>query len=919
MANSKVRIELYQRLSDDAFKAVESAYANARRRGHRYVELAHWLQQMQLDVPASDLAEAFAHFGIVPTRLAKDLEAYLEGFPSGGTDRPPAFSADLDKLVQEAWNLTQIVFRETRIRSGHALLAALGDEGLHRVLTDISPEFEKLKSAALTDDFERITMGSVESRGSGSDRAPMPEGSDSGEALSDSDSALDQFSVDYTAKARNGEIDPIVGRDAEIRQIADILMRRRQNNPILLGEAGVGKTAVVEGFALRIARGDVPPGLAEIRLCELDLGLLQAGASVKGEFEERLRRVIQEVEESAEPIVLFIDEAHNLIGAGGSAGQGDAANLLKPALARGTLRTIAATTFDEYKKYFEDDPALQRRFQDVTIDEPSVEHTVLMLRGTRPTLERHHGVEILEEALVAAANLSHRYIPARRLPDKAVSLLDTACARVGISQHAVPGEIDDTRKQIEALEAEAHGLDREIEVGLEHADRRAQIDESLETERQRLADLEVRWEAEKQLAGEVLDLRGRLRGTRPAGGEAADSAAAHAADPADSSVPSELSEGERAEVRDQLKTRLAELEARQGDSPLILPTVDAQAIAAVVGDWTGVPVGRMVKDEIEAVLRLADTLEERVLGQRHALDAIAKRIETAHAHLDNPGRPIGVFLLVGPSGVGKTETAMSLAEALYGGEANAITLNMSEFQEQYTVSLLKGSPPGYQGHKEGGLLTNAVRRKPYSVVLLDEVEKAHTDVHEVFFQVFDKGVLVDSKGQTADFKNTIILLTSNAGSDVIMDLYKDPEREPDLAQVEKALRGPLRDVFPAALLGRLIVVPYKPIHDDILGTIIELQIRRIQDRMRENHGAELRYDDDVVELIKSRCHELESGARMVDAILTQTILPEISRELLERMVEGKAIGDVRVSVRDDDFAYHFAEESESGSAESEGG
>ncbi len=896
MADTQLRIELYQRLTPQAFAAVEAAYANARKRGHRYVELAHWLDQLIRDVPSSDLSSVFDHFEVVPARLGADLEAALEALPAGGTDRPPAFSSDLDKAVQEGWNLTQLVFREKRIRSGHVLLAALQDDGLRRVLSDISREFDKIKAARLAEDYAAITGASVEAKSGGA----VPPTGEEREAAAESDgedSALAKFSVDYTARARAGEIDPIVGRDPEIRQIADILMRRRQNNPILLGEAGVGKTAVVEGFALRIARGDVPPALRNIRLCELDLGRLQAGASVKGEFEERLRRVIEEVEAAPEPVILFIDEAHNLIGAGGSAGQGDAANLLKPALARGTLRTIAATTFDEYKRFFEDDPALQRRFQDVTIGEPDIDATIRMLRGTRPTLERHHGVEILEEALEAAANLSHRYIPARRLPDKAVSLLDTACARVGISQHAVPGEIDDMRQQIDALEAEAAGLGREQEIGLEHGERREEIEGELEAARSRLAALEEQWDQERTVASEILDLRARLRGDRPAPEDGAEGAEAPALDAA-----------ERESIRRDLKARLERLEALQGENPLILPIVDQQAVASVVGDWTGVPVGRMVKDEIEAVLRLADTLEERVLGQRHALEAIAKRIETAHAKLDNPGRPIGVFLLVGPSGVGKTETALALAEALYGGEGNAITLNMSEFQEQYTVSLLKGSPPGYQGHKEGGLLTNAVRRKPYSVVLLDEVEKAHPDVHEVFFQVFDKGVLVDSKGQVADFKNTIILLTSNVGSDVIADLFKDPEQLPsDLTKVEQALRGPLRDVFPAALLGRLIVVPYRPIQDDVLGTIIRLQIRRIQDRMRENHDAQIHYGDDVVELIRSRCHEVESGARMVDAILTQTVLPEISRELLQRMVRGQEIGDVTVRAADGEFAYDFDE------------
>jgi type VI secretion system protein VasG len=726
--------------------------------------------------------------------------------------------------------------------------------------------------------------------------------------------ALRKFSVDLTERARSGEMDPIVGRDEEIRQIVDILMRRRQNNPILTGEAGVGKTAVVEGFAQRIASGDVPPPLKGVSLRVLDIGLLQAGASMKGEFENRLRQVIDEVQSSPQPIILFIDEAHTLIGAGGAAGTGDAANLLKPALARGKLRTIAATTWAEYKKHIEKDPALTRRFQVVQVGEPDETKALLMMRGTASALEKHHRVLVLDEALEAAVKLSHRYIPARQLPDKAVSLLDTSCARVAISQHAVPPEVDDSRRCIQALDTELGIIGREAALGIhDAAGREKNAQERLQAERQRLAGLEERWAAEKKLVDEILELRGKLRG-QAAKVEGVDDAAKAGASEKKPEAPAptkaSTDPADRSTWLDKLRAAQDTLARLQGEQPLILPTVDQQAVASVVGDWTGIPVGRMVKNEIETVLKLADTLGQRVIGQGHALEMIASRIKTSRAGLENPSKPIGVFMLAGPSGVGKTETALALAETLYGGEQNAITINMSEFQEAHTVSTLKGSPPGYVGYGEGGVLTEAVRRRPYSVVLLDEVEKAHPDVHEIFFQVFDKGWMEDGEGRVIDFKNTLIFLTTNVGSDLIMNVCKDPETQPSSDDIAKALRAPLLKTFPAALLGRMVTIPYYPLDDQMIGNIARLQLRRVAKRVQESHRIPFTFDDKVVKLIVSRCTELESGARMIDSILTNTLLPRISQELLTRMMEGKAVTRVATTATNGEFQYAFDEPTE---------
>jgi type VI secretion system protein VasG len=884
------RTALFGKLNPLAYKAMESATVLCKMRGNPYVELVHWLQQV-LQTPDSDFHRLIKYAGLDPSRVAGDVTASLDKLPRGATAISD-FSPHLEEAVERGWLYASLLYSEQRVRTGHMILGLIKTRGLRNVFTGISSEFAKFKDDELSDALPQIVRGSPEDSmasqgGAGAEAAASGPGDSTAPAMMGRQEALAKFSVDLTEKARKPEIDPIVGRDAEIRQIVDILMRRRQNNPILTGEAGVGKTAVVEGFALRIAAGDVPPALKDVVLRSLDLGLLQAGASYKGEFENRLRQIIDEVQASPKPVILFIDEAHTLIGAGGTAGQGDAANLLKPALARGTLRTIAATTWAEYKKYIEKDPALTRRFQVVKIEEPDEEKAVRMIRGLAPVLEAHHKVSVLDEALEAAARLSHRYIPSRQLPDKAVSLIDTACARVAISQHATPPQVEDSIRKIEALDTERQILEREAVIGIDHGKRQTEIATELEKEKNQFATLDADWKKERGLVTEILDLRSKLQPPETQGesnGEA----------PMD-----------RAAILGQLRQLETDLAMVQGEDPLILPSVDRQAVASVLADWTGIPVGRMLKNEIQAVLNLADNLEKRVMGQRHALDAIARRIQTSRAGLDNPSKPIGVFLLAGPSGVGKTETALALAETLYGGESNLITINMSEFQEAHTVSTLKGAPPGYVGYGEGGILTEAVRRRPYSVVLLDEVEKAHPDVHEIFFQVFDKATMEDAEGRLIDFKNTILLLTTNVGSDLIMNLCKDPELKPGPEGIAKALRQPMLKTFPAALLGRLVVIPYYPLSDEMLKSVIRLQLSRIANRITGTHGVPFTYDDGVVDLIASRCTEVESGGRMVDALLTQTLLPQVSRQFLNRMLEGNPVTAVHVGVKEGEFAYDF--------------
>jgi len=906
------RSALFGKLNRVAYQAIESATVFCKMRGNPYVELVHWFQQI-LQLQDSDLHKILRHFQLDATRLAQDITQALDELPRGSTSISD-LSSHVEDAVERGWVFGTLMFGESQVRSGHLIVGILKTKDLRHALIAISREFEKIKLDDLTDNFAEITGGSSEEKLSARDGFQVGGAAEAAEGMTPAQmggaEALAKFSTDLTEKALKGEIDPIVGRDEEIRQIIDILMRRRQNNPILTGEAGVGKTAVVEGFALRIAAGDVPPPLKGVSLRTLDVGLLQAGASMKGEFENRLRQVIEEVQSSEKPIILFIDEAHMLIGAGGPAGTGDAANLLKPALARGTLRTVAATTWAEYKKYIEKDPALTRRFQVVQIGEPSEEKAILMMRGLASTLEEHHRVQVLDEALEASVRLSSRYIPARQLPDKSVSLLDTTCARVAISQQSIPAEVEDSRRRIEALQTELEIIGREENIGIDVGERRGDAEAARAAEEERQAGLQERWDREKDLVDRILALRQQLRGaTRKV--EGTDSDIEKSADVEAETVSVETGpqpdaapvdrDAALAELRDLQK----KLEEVQGESPLILPSVDEQAVAKVVSDWTGIPAGRMVRDEIAAVLALADTMGQRVVGQPHALEMIARRVQTSRASLDNPGKPIGVFLLAGPSGVGKTETALALAETLYGGEQNLITINMSEFQEAHTVSTLKGAPPGYVGYGEGGVLTEAVRRKPYSVVLLDEVEKAHPDVHEIFFQVFDKGMMEDGEGREIDFKNTLIILTCNVGTDLIVSMCKDPELMPAPDAVARALREPLLKQFPAALLGRLVVIPFYPLSDEMIGRIARLQLGRIERRLDENHGLPFSYDDAVVELISSRCSELESGGRMIDAILTNTVLPRISQELLTRMLDERSVERVQLSVADGEFEYTF--------------
>ena len=898
------REALFGKLNPIAYQSVESATVFCKMRGNPYVELVHWLAQL-VQTPGSDIEAILRHYQLEASTLARDITAALDKLPRGSTSIHD-FSDHIEDSVKNGWLYGTLMFGQAQVRTGYLVIGMLQTKHLYNALIAISRQFDRIKLDDLSENFVQICGASKEAALGAQDGSGLSAGvggqpgTDSGAmapAAMGKGEALKKFCIDLTARAKEGGMDPVSGRDEEIRQIVDILMRRRQNNPILTGEAGVGKTAVVEGFAQRLARGDVPPQLKDVSLLSLDLALLQAGASMKGEFEQRLRQVIDEVQASPKPIILFIDEVHTLVGAGGAAGTGDAANLLKPALARGNLRTIGATTWAEYKKYIEKDPALTRRFQVVQVPEPSEQKAVLMLRGVATVLEKHHRVQLLDEAIESAVSLSHRYIPARQLPDKAVSLLDTACARVAVSQHATPAEVEDCLRRIEGLEIESGIVDREAAVGVEIGTRGSEVAAKLVTERARLETLNKRWADEKGIVERVLALRAKLR----EGSQPVDAATAAATPP----PPAGEAPASREQLLAELKVEQARLADLQGDAPLIMPSVDAQAVASVVADWTGIPVGRMVKNELAEVLRLGETLGQRVIGQQHGLDMIAKRIQTSRAKLDNPNKPIGVFMLCGTSGVGKTETALALAEALYGGEQNVITINMSEFQEAHTVSTLKGAPPGYVGYGEGGILTEAVRRRPYSVVLLDEVEKAHSDVHELFFQVFDKGRMEDGEGRQIDFKNTIILLTSNVGSELIMNMCRDPELLPEPEAMATALQEPLMKVFPPALLGRLVTIPYYPLSDDMLARIVRLQLGRIKKRVETNHRIPFGYSDDAVALIVKRCNNAEAGGRIIDSILTNTVLPKISVEYLSRMSRGDALRGIELTTAEGDFAYRF--------------
>ncbi len=910
---------LVGRLNDVTRNALEGAAGLCLSRTNYDVEIEHILAKL-LEQDDTDLHKIASHFEVNIDRLSKDVNTALDRLKSGNS-RTPGLSDRLPQWIQDAWLLASVDFGAARVRSGHMVLALLANDRFARIAREISREFDHVSLEKLQSDLPTITGDSAEARdavalgesGGVSDGAPVASG------VPGKTKALDQYTEDLTAKAMAGKIDPVLGRDFEVRQIVDILTRRRQNNPILTGEAGVGKTAVVEGFALRISQGDVPDPLKNVAVRTLDLGLLQAGAGIKGEFENRLKSVIDEVKASPQPIIMFIDEAHTMIGAGGAAGQNDAANLLKPALARGELRTIAATTWAEYKKYFEKDAALARRFQVVKIEEPDEAKAIDMMRGIADKMESHHNVRILDEAIVECVKLSNRYITGRQLPDKSVSVLDTACAKVAIGQGATPAPVEDATRRIQNLTSEIEALEREQVTGAGHDDRLNDLKAKRTETEAELAKLNEQWEKEKKLVDEIRTIRQKLELTRldgkladavanggsgktGSGAEAvaatAETAAAPAGDgdTAAAPAPEAVKPADTEFLRSELSRLNAELKEMQGENPLMQPVVNGQSVAEVISGWTGIPIGKMVADEINAVLNLHETLRERVLGQDHALESIAQRIRTSRAGLTDPKRPIGVFLLVGTSGVGKTETALALAESLYGGERNLISINMSEYQEAHTVSSLKGSPPGYVGYGEGGVLTEAVRRKPYSVVLLDEVEKAHPDVMELFFQVFDKGVLEDGEGREIDFKNCIILLTSNVGTDTIMKLCADPDTKPEPAGLVDAVKPELNKAFKPALLGRMVTVPYYPISDDILRLIIKLQLGKIKQRIADNHGAAFTYDDAVIETVAKRCTDVDSGARNVYNILTGTLLPEMSGEVLSRMASGERISSVHVDV-----------------------
>jgi type VI secretion system protein VasG len=908
---------LIGKLNDSTRGAMEAAAGFCLARTHYDIEVEHYLTKL-LDSANNDVTAIFKHFEIDTSRFSGELARALDKLKSGNA-RTPALSPTLIKMLTEAWTIGSIDYGATQVRSGFTILALATDNELVRLMREVSREFQKIQAEALRKDFASIVAGSgEESHAFVAEQAAATGGPRPGGRTAN----LDQFTVNLTESAKIGKIDPVLGRDFEIRQVIDILMRRRQNNPILTGEAGVGKTAVVEGFALRVAQGDVPPALRNVVIRTLDLALLQAGAGIKGEFENRLKGLIEEVKASPIPIILFIDEAHTMIGAGGQAGQGDAANLLKPALARGELRTIAATTWSEYKKYFEKDPALARRFQVVKVEEPIEMRCMTMLRGIVPSLEKHHQVRILDEGLTAAVHLSHRYLAGRQLPDKAVSVLDTACARLALGQSAVPPAIEDCIRQIDDLAVQKRILERESAVGADHSERLQEIASETSEIDARLAALRDRFEKERALVTTIRNLQSQLSTSAGAKGKSQEaemrgvtgdsgvsSAAVTANEPAVSS-PTAIAVVEPpdpidpAAVRVQLAQAEADLIALQGETPMIRVAVDAQIVGEVISAWTGIPVGKMMKDEISTILSLPSFLGQRVIGQLHALEIISQRISTSRAHLDDPNKPIGVFMLAGPSGVGKTETALALSDLLYGGERNLITINMSEFQEAHTVSTLKGSPPGYVGYGEGGVLTEAVRRRPYSVVLLDEVEKAHPDVLELFYQVFDKGMMEDGEGREIDFKNTIIILTTNAGTETMAKLCADPETAPGPEGLLKALKPELNKVFKPAFLGRMVIIPYMPIRDENLKQIIKLKLGKIQRRIHENHKIDLTYDGRLVEEVAKRCTEVESGARNVDNILTNTLLPDISRQLLGRMAANEPVERIHVGIgTDGGFVY----------------
>ena len=902
--------QLLQTLNDTLTRSLEAAAGLAVNRGHHEVSPEHLLLKA-LEEDDTDLDPIFDHFGVDPAAVETALNHHLEGIQTGNPGRP-SFAPSLLELVESAWLISSVHHGLSAVRSGTLLEALLRSESLKP--NDYMDVFSPVYPEELRERFSDLVATSGERGGTDDGTTPGRDPS----AQAKANKALDTYTLSFTQQARDGKIDPISCRNEEIRQIIDILSRRRKNNPILVGEAGVGKTAIVEGMARRVAEGDVPDALADIEIRSLDLGALKAGASVQGEFEDRLKSVMQEVKEAPTPTILFIDEAHTLIGAGGSEGTGDAANLLKPALARGELRAIAATTWSEYKKHIEKDPALERRFQRVKVEEPSVEEAATMLRGIRGAYEKHHGVQVTEEAVQATAELAGRYISGRQLPDKAVDLLDTAAARVQRSRSARPGRLDDLDRKLDAIDTEIEGLERDLASGLrEESDALTDLKEEravLQAERDKL---EAQWEREKELVGRIMEQREQL-----------------VAPPRTTTNGAAGSSDDTGDDRDERRFRIGalqdELEDLNGEATMVHGAVNEHVAAEVVSDWTGIPVGNMLEDEAERLMNLEDRLGNAILGQDEAVHEVARTVRTSKAGLSPPDSPLGVFLFTGPSGVGKTETARSLADLLFGGERFLTTINMSEYQEKHTAAQLKGSPPGYVGYGEGGVLTEAVRRKPYSVVLFDEIEKAHRDVMNLFYQVFDQGFMRDGEGREIDFRNTIIIMTSNLAADEITKLAhgstEEAEEETEIVEdvpedaleesgeevlserpsadaVREAIHPTLVDHFQPALLGRMRVVPYFPLDTDTMRGIAEMKLREVADRLREAHGVDLTYAPSVVDTLAARATKTDTGARTIDTIIHRTLLPRAAEMLLPRMAQDDLPSTLALGLDDGAFCY----------------
>ncbi len=906
---------LVGRLNETSRNALEGAAGLCLSRTHYNVEIEHWLLKL-LEVPDSDILAIFDKFDIDLGKLHQDLNRELDRI-KGGNTRAPALSPSIVDISKNAWMLASVEYGHGVATSAHILTALMLDDSMRQSTGALSGELKKIKPESLREVTRAIVGSTAESLSSA--MGDTSNNSAAAPGMPSSTPSLDKFTVNLTEDAKQGKIDAILGRDEEIRQIIDILIRRRQNNPILTGEAGVGKTAVIEGFALRIASGDVPDALKDVCVRSLDLGLLQAGASVKGEFENRLKSVIAEVKASPQPIIMFIDEAHTLIGAGGKEGQGDAANLLKPALARGELRTIAATTWAEYKKYFERDPALTRRFQVVKIEEPSEEKAINMMRAIAEVLQSHHGVRIMDEAIVDSVKLSSRYITSRQLPDKSVSLLDTACARVSLSQSATPEAIENTRRNITQAQTTAKSLEREQATLGNHQEA---IDE-LKAQQASLSELlvtqEAQWKAELEVVAKIHGLQQQIEQSLNAAEKSQGSevkADANSDTNNDASTDNDakaeqtvktLSADEVAATKQELHELMATLADMQGDEPMIQVNVGSQAIAEVVANWTGIPVGKMVSNEINAIMGLKDSLEKRVIGQDHALEAIAECIRTSRAGLTDPRKPVGVFFMVGSSGIGKTETALALADELYGGEQNITVINMSEFKEEHKVSMLLGSPPGYVGYGEGGVLTEAARRKPHSIILLDEMEKAHPGVQDVFYNLFDKGTIKDGEGRDIDFRNTIIIMTSNAGEEHIRAICAQSEELPDPEVLLDNFRPQLLNYFKPAFLGRTTVIPYYPLGDENLLKICKINMNRIAKRVKEHYNASFSYDEEVMLHILARSQEVDTGARNIENILTRTLLPEMAIECLTKLSNDEEISHIEVNVTEEGlFTYQIS-------------